>query len=48
MIKSESKHSSNDVIQCKKCQSDIGNLNEKDVVFFQIWHHTMVLNKKYV
>ena len=45
MIKSESKHSSNDVIQCKKCQSDIGDLNEK-YGFVQIWHHSVVLNEK--
>ena len=30
VIKSKSEHSSNDVIQYKKCQSD---LNEKDVFF---------------
>ena len=33
VIKSKSEKSSNDVIQYKKCQSDIGNLNEKDVFF---------------
>ena len=33
VIKSKSEHSSDNVIQCKKCQSDIGNLNEKDVFF---------------
>ena len=38
MIKSKIEQSSNDVIQYKKCQSD---LNEKDVFFFQIWHHTV-------
>ena len=41
LIKSKSEDSSSDVIQCKKCQSDIGNLNEKDFFFFQIWHHTV-------
>ena len=45
LIKSKSEHSSNDVIQCKKCQSDIGDLNEKDG-FVQIWHHTVILNEK--
>ena len=45
LIKRKSEHSSYDVIQCKKCQSDIGDLNEKDG-FVQIWHHSVVLNEK--
>ena len=45
LFRSKSEHSSNDVIQCKKCQSDIGDLNETDD-FVQIWHHTVVLNEK--
>ena len=45
LIKSKSKDSSNDVIQCKKYQSDIGDLNEKDG-FVQIWHHSVVFNEK--
>ena len=45
LIKSKSEHSFNDVIQCIKCQSDIGDLNEKDG-FVQIWHHTVILNEK--
>ena len=35
LIKSKSEHSSNDVIQYKKCQSDVGNLNGKDFFFFK-------------
>ena len=40
-------HLNNDVIQCKRCQSDIGNLNEKDVFFSNLASHSaVVLNKK--